>query len=142
VEAGDTPWKCDLATDDRLGSTNVRRPTARRPAGLPFRGLERYFCPPICRHALMNSLQRASEGYSILVIRIRTQGRHNPATRRAAELISSRHLLDLVDLYVRHTSTPINAVLKHILPALEPTRYGETLAKFRNYQELWAPPRD
>ena len=53
-----------------------------------------------------------------------------------------RHLLDPIDLYVRHTSTPINAVLKRILPALEPTRYDETLAKFRNYQELWVPPRD
>jgi Acetyltransferase (GNAT) domain len=53
-----------------------------------------------------------------------------------------RHLLDPIDLYVRHTSTPINAVLKRILPALEPTRYDQTLAKFRNYQELWAPPRD
>ncbi len=52
-----------------------------------------------------------------------------------------RHLLDPLDLYVRHTSAPINALLKHILPALEPTRYDETLAKFRNYQELWAPPR-
>jgi hypothetical protein len=51
-----------------------------------------------------------------------------------------RHLLDPIDLYVRHTSTPINAVLKRILPVLEPTRYDETLAKFRNYQELWARP--
>jgi Peptidogalycan biosysnthesis/recognition len=51
-----------------------------------------------------------------------------------------RHLLDPIDLYVRHTSTPINAALKHILPVLEPTRYDETLAKFRNYQELWARP--
>jgi len=53
-----------------------------------------------------------------------------------------RHLLDPIDLYVRHTSAPINALLKHILPAIEPTRYDKTLAKFRNYQELWAPPRD
>jgi hypothetical protein len=51
-----------------------------------------------------------------------------------------RHLLDPIDLYVRHTSTPINAVLKRILPALEPTRYDETLAKFCNYQELWMRP--
>jgi hypothetical protein len=51
-----------------------------------------------------------------------------------------RHLLDPIDLYVRHTSTPINAVLKHMLPVLEPTRYDETLAKFRNYHELWARP--
>ena len=50
-----------------------------------------------------------------------------------------RHLLDPIDLYVRHTSGPINILLKKILPAIEPTRYDETLAKFRNYQELWAP---
>ena len=48
-----------------------------------------------------------------------------------------RHLLDPIDLYVRHTSAPINALLKHILPVIEPTRYDETLRKFRNYQELW-----
>jgi len=48
-----------------------------------------------------------------------------------------RHLLDPIDLYVRHTSTPINALLKHILPSIEPTRYDKTLAKFRNYEELW-----
>jgi hypothetical protein len=53
-----------------------------------------------------------------------------------------RHLLDPIDLYVRHTSAPINALLKHILPAIEPTRYDKTLAKFGNYQELWMPPRD
>ncbi|WP_225160911.1 GNAT family N-acetyltransferase [Bradyrhizobium sp. BRP56] len=51
-----------------------------------------------------------------------------------------RHLLDPIDLYVRHTSAPINSVLKRILPVLAPTRYDETLAKFRNYQELWAQP--
>ena len=50
-----------------------------------------------------------------------------------------RHLLDPIDLYVRHTSAPINALLKRILPLIEPTRYDKTLAKFRNYQELWAP---
>jgi len=50
-----------------------------------------------------------------------------------------RHLLDPIDLYVRHTSAPINILLKKILPAIEPTRCDETLAKFRNYQELWAP---
>jgi GNAT acetyltransferase-like protein len=51
-----------------------------------------------------------------------------------------RHVLDPIDLYVRHTSAPINAVLKRILPVLEPTRYDQTLAKFRNYKELWAQP--
>jgi hypothetical protein len=49
-----------------------------------------------------------------------------------------RHLLDPIDLYVRHTSAPINILLKKILPAIEPTRYDETLAKFRNYEALWA----
>jgi len=49
-----------------------------------------------------------------------------------------RHLLDPIDLYVRHTSAPINALLKHILPLIEPTRYDKTLAKFCNCQELWA----
>ena len=53
-----------------------------------------------------------------------------------------RHSLDPLDLYVRHTSVPINTLLKHILPAIEPTRYDGTLAKFRNYWELWGPPRD
>jgi len=33
----------------------------------------------------------------------------------------------------------VNALLKRILPALEPTRYDKTLAKFRNYRELWVP---
>jgi predicted N-acyltransferase len=50
-----------------------------------------------------------------------------------------RHLLDPIDLYVRHTSTPVNALLKRILPLIEPTRYDKTLAKFRNYQDLRAP---
>jgi len=49
-----------------------------------------------------------------------------------------RHLLDPIDLYVRHTSTPMNAVIKRLLPLLEPTRYDGTLAKFQNYHELWA----
>jgi hypothetical protein len=46
-------------------------------------------------------------------------------------------LLDPVDLYVRHTSGTINAVMKWLLPLLEPTRYDKTLAKFSNYHELW-----
>jgi hypothetical protein len=48
-----------------------------------------------------------------------------------------RHLLDPIDLYVRHTSDPINAMMKRVLPRLEPTQYDETLAKFSNYHELW-----
>ena len=47
-----------------------------------------------------------------------------------------RHLLDPVDLYVRHTSPICNAALKRALPLLEPTRYDKTLRKFSNYHEL------
>jgi hypothetical protein len=52
-----------------------------------------------------------------------------------------RHRLDPVDLYVRHTSPVINAVLKRLLPLLEPTRQDKTLPKFSNYHELWATPQ-
>ena len=51
-----------------------------------------------------------------------------------------RHELDPTDLYVRHTSTIINAVLKRILPWIEPTQYDPTLKKFPNYSELWGSP--
>jgi hypothetical protein len=47
-------------------------------------------------------------------------------------------MLDPIDLYVRHTSGPINAIMRRFLPLLEPTRYDKTLAKFSNYHELWA----
>jgi hypothetical protein len=49
-----------------------------------------------------------------------------------------RHLLDPIDLYVRHISGPVNAIMRRFLPLLEPTRYDRTLAKFSNYHELWA----
>jgi Peptidogalycan biosysnthesis/recognition len=52
-----------------------------------------------------------------------------------------RHLLDPVDLYVRHTSAIANALLKRALPLMEPTRYDQTLRKFSNYDELWAVGR-
>lgn len=48
-----------------------------------------------------------------------------------------RHVLDPIDLYVRHTSPLANAVLKIALPWIEPTRSDPTLKKFSNYQELW-----
>lgn len=48
-----------------------------------------------------------------------------------------RHLLDPIDLYVRHTSWPLNTTLKLLLPWIEPTRYDRTLQKFENYQDLW-----
>jgi Acetyltransferase (GNAT) domain len=50
-----------------------------------------------------------------------------------------RYRLDPIDLYVRHTSTVCNAILRRILPWMEPTRYDETLKMFANYNELWAP---
>ena len=34
----------------------------------------------------------------------------------------------------------INAVLKRILPWIEPTQYDPTLKKFPNYSELWGSP--
>ena len=48
-----------------------------------------------------------------------------------------RHLLDPIDLYVRHISVTANAVLKRILPVIEPTHYDPILKKFPNYDELW-----
>jgi hypothetical protein len=52
-----------------------------------------------------------------------------------------RHLLDPIDLYVRHTSAIPNALLKRILPLIEPTRFDLTLKKFANYNELWGESR-
>ena len=48
-----------------------------------------------------------------------------------------RHLLDPIDLYVRHTSGVINVPLKWLLPLIVPTRYDKTLRRFSNYDELW-----
>jgi hypothetical protein len=48
-----------------------------------------------------------------------------------------RQSLYPVDLYVRHTSGPINAVLRRLLPLLEPTRSDPILPNFHNYGDLW-----
>jgi Peptidogalycan biosysnthesis/recognition len=48
-----------------------------------------------------------------------------------------RQSLYPVDLYVRHTSGPINAVLKRLLPLMEPTRSDPILPHFDNYRDLW-----
>ncbi len=48
-----------------------------------------------------------------------------------------RQSLDPIDLYVRHTSGPINAVLKRLLPVMEPTHADPILKNFHNYRELW-----
>ncbi len=42
-----------------------------------------------------------------------------------------------LDLYVRHTMSIANLVLKRVLPLLEPTRSEKTLREFPNYAELW-----
>jgi hypothetical protein len=47
-----------------------------------------------------------------------------------------RHLLDPIDLYVRHISRIVNPALKILLPLLDPTKYDQTLHKFVNYKEL------
>jgi Acetyltransferase (GNAT) domain len=48
-----------------------------------------------------------------------------------------RSRLDPIDLYVRHTSPWVNAVLARILPALEPTHTDPILRRFPNYGEVW-----
>ncbi len=49
-----------------------------------------------------------------------------------------RQSLYPIDLYVRHTSGPVNAVFRKLLPLLEPTRSDPILPNFQNYQDLWA----
>lgn len=48
-----------------------------------------------------------------------------------------RQRLKPVDLYVRHTSAVVNALMRIALPLLEPTRHDATLKKFPNYFDLW-----
>jgi hypothetical protein len=48
-----------------------------------------------------------------------------------------RQSLYPIDLYVRHTTGPINAGLKRLLPLMEPTRSDPILPQFHNYNELW-----
>jgi predicted N-acyltransferase len=48
-----------------------------------------------------------------------------------------RARLDPIDLYVRHTSPWVNAVLARILPLLEPTHTDPILQRFPNYGEVW-----
>jgi hypothetical protein len=47
-----------------------------------------------------------------------------------------RHRLDPIDLYVRHTSAPANAIFRLALPWMVPVRYDATLKLFPNYKEL------
>jgi predicted N-acyltransferase len=55
--------------------------------------------------------------------------------------LQMRHVLEPLDLYIRHTSPLMNAVLRRVLPLLEPTRSDETLKSFPNYGDLRASPR-
>ena len=48
-----------------------------------------------------------------------------------------RHRLDPIDLYVRHTSAPANALFRLALPWIVPVRYDATLKLFANYKDLW-----
>ena len=57
-----------------------------------------------------------------------------------APKLQMRHVLEPLDLYIRHTSPLINAVLQRVLPLLEPTRGDETLKSFPNYGDLRANP--
>src|SRR5205085_4946182 len=43
-----------------------------------------------------------------------------------------------LDLYVAHTSPLINAVMKRVLPLLEPTRNDPVLHRFPNFREVWS----
>jgi predicted N-acyltransferase len=55
--------------------------------------------------------------------------------------LQMRHVLEPLDLYIRHTSPLRNAVLRRVLPLLEPTRNDETLKSFPNYSDLRANTR-
>ncbi len=46
------------------------------------------------------------------------------------------HVLDPLDLYIRHTSSTLNWLLKLALPLFSPTRSESSLRKFPNYQDL------
>ncbi|HEX8914238.1 MAG TPA: GNAT family N-acetyltransferase [Humisphaera sp.] len=46
-----------------------------------------------------------------------------------------------LDLYVRHVSPVANAVVRQVLPWLEPTRSDPTLGRFPNYADVWGDAR-
>jgi hypothetical protein len=48
-----------------------------------------------------------------------------------------RMKLDPLDLYVRHRNGAANAVMKLVLPWLEPTQYDKNLKRFANFDDLW-----
>jgi hypothetical protein len=46
------------------------------------------------------------------------------------------HVLDPLDLYVRHSSRMLNPLLRLVLPLLGPTGSDAALRKFPNYGDL------
>jgi predicted N-acyltransferase len=54
-----------------------------------------------------------------------------------APKLQMRHVLEPLDLYVRHASPAVNAVMTRVLPWLEPTRGEKMLKQFPNYSDLW-----
>ena len=67
-------------------------------------------------------------GYEILTM--------PPPSSGGVGLVEMLNVLEPLDLYIRHTSPLMNAILKRVLPLLEPTRNDETLKKFPNFNEL------
>jgi len=55
---------------------------------------------------------------------------YDPKLRLRCELVP-------LDLYVAHTTPLINAVMKRLLPLLEPTHSDPVLRRFPNYREVW-----
>ena len=55
---------------------------------------------------------------------------YEPKLRLKAELVP-------LDLYVAHTWRPINAIMRRLLPWIEPTRAEPALQKFPNYADVW-----
>ncbi len=55
-----------------------------------------------------------------------------------APKLQMAHVLEPLDLYVRHTSPLANLIVKRVLPLLEPTGAEPALQQFKNYDELWA----
>jgi hypothetical protein len=54
-----------------------------------------------------------------------------------APKLQMRHVLEPLDLYVRHTSSILNPLLKPLLRLAGPVRSEEILRQFPNYGDLW-----
>ena len=49
-----------------------------------------------------------------------------------------RSILEPLDIYIRHTSPALNALLARVLPWMEPTRQDPLLKRFPNYNDIWS----